>query len=748
MLRLFIFVIAFAMHPGAWSIDLGLNARSFGFRAEQAPLVGVEIEFSGLTQQEAAEIVHQVVGGKLVIEAKRQSDWNNKVINEYWVHKIKRSKIGSLRLKPEDNGQHASVERWETLPTTLELISEGPLTADQMRSFDAIAERLNQAGAIGTEGKNAVSLQFTMDVSTDAKQGPVELLQFLRLYFSEDFQKSLELHWPIPQVRLPYVGQFSDGFQSRLMNPFYKPNWDQLFVDYMLRNTLEFVDGPTVWAMDQLSLENRMRELIDQKGLEPLIRGLKWNSVRLSSLFLFLFSDHWLSQYLVWTEWFKPMPAIELRDLNNDFRVWDAYRSLVGLKQISDQGLQFQHWPWLISQAPLNESDLSKLARRFEIVQGATEPWSIRLFSSEILQAQQLQNEVQRVFEDLENNSQAVPIVVPKKGTEVNGPLLLPGDSVVFHHLPYQADFIMGRYNPGLINSTLAEGLSHKLREYAFWQRYASGRMPKTISLADLFEGEASSEARSQTKEKRLQTLVLKLWQEFPEGWVLKQVEESDTGRDFILSHKLDLFAELKIFKQHEFEFRALVREAQKGAVSGDPDSFNRTVRAHPAFRGWRLHKLLKNPSVGLAQSYIELSSEFRVEVVAGQVLNGATQVRYGQPGQTEGQGRSNDREKAELFAASLIEALPFELKSTPFAMDIGVSQAGQMVLIESNPLGNSGFFFDDLNSSRALNRALVEFPERLQAGLVSLGLSEADQLSLLSEISGESDCLSLVRRL
>lgn len=306
-------------------------------------------------------------------------------------------------------------------------------------------------------------------------------------------------------------------------------------------------------------------------------------------------------------------------------------------------------------------------------------------------------------------------------------PLLLPKGSVVFHVRSQHRRNILGEYNPALINMHLASALNHKHWEALFWRQYASGSMPETELLGEV----VSSLSDLLHVQKALND-------RYKNGWVIKQVGESNSGLDVITSD-VDLAAEVTKYLASDFEDFRRKKLAEWDERGADIDYVIADLKDHAGFIGWKVHTILSKPFDAIVQRRAAIDKEYRVEVIAGRVLgDGSTVDRHAweveeRTGRAPDISSANEIANVEAYAQSLVDQLPLELRGMTFAMDIARLKQGGYMLIESNPGGGSGFLYSKTESVAALNRFLLRYPELVrQQRVAAKGLASSEQMATL----------------
>ena len=305
-------------------------------------------------------------------------------------------------------------------------------------------------------------------------------------------------------------------------------------------------------------------------------------------------------------------------------------------------------------------------------------------------------------------------------------PLVVPGSSVVFHSRVFHNQSILGQLNPGLVNSNIAQILTaNKYVESLFWQQYAPEALPETHLLSKMNLNLANP-----------QKLVEQLNHKFPQGWVMKGVNESATNFS-IITDQTKLAQEIEAYQKSDFEkFKAATYQR---LVGYDDDDIYTALQEHKNYFGWRASQYLNSPERVIVQRKVDIDREFRVEAINGKILRKATIDRHNWWLEMKNlpfqQSAPETFKKVEDFAQSLVDKLPPHLRETNFAFDIALLKNGNYIAIESNAGSECGFLPNLDISVAALNEYLLKLPELKNEGQVTLqGLSGIEQMKYLQE--------------
>ncbi len=519
----------------------------------------------------------------------------------------------------------------------------------------------------------------------------------------------------------------SQGFLKRITDPKYLPSQAGLFFDFIYRQTAERLGySKKAWS----SPANEIRSLVmsrlamaeKNQSLPLVLRQLINSPVQLVHYFKKQHPNDPLLQRLVLHLPKLPDGRIVFRSVTNDMDLHEAASGAVGALQAAVKYGAYDHDRLVTALSGLDTDAVRDL--REMIMEN--EPILFRYHYAEPDAPSSEKNYFIDEFDDAMMTADGSVYGFLSEKTQGRKPIVLPKRSVVMHRMSQDAYAIVGEHNPGLVNSVIQDFMSQKYAEYQFWNHFAPGSMAKTRKLSE-FTGVAGI--------KNVGAWKRKLDRAFPNGWVLKPVWGFAT-EDKIITDKLDMQAEINAYKKSDFDKfkkqQELIYENYGyEAVMGE-------LREHPNFFGWRLSEIFKNgnPHEFIVQTKVPIKKEYRVEVWGGKVLKGTTIDRYVYRAFYENDGKIpkgnvSEIRQVEQFAQKLVDALPENLRETPFAMDVALLKTGGAVLIESNAGGNSAYINDMEEVDTGIYKIgefLEGYPAGVRSGKYKGGLTERQQ--------------------
>lgn len=726
--RIFLIALISLTHAGH-SADLLTTAENTFYNSDNTR-VGIEVEFTGLEINKVVSLVSRALNAKatsrfipMKTTLKEYDAQGNAVYNEELLQEfvLQTESLGEVILKI-DNNMVSDTGEIDPKAAVIELVT-APIREPQVVVLQELMDRLKKAGAQGTSHEHAVSIQTNVEIA-EGKIDQVDWKQIvntIRAYVK--YEKQIDNSLQVPAIRRKYLKQFTPGFIAKVLDSDYKISARGLYDDLVYRQSLEYMGKPK--AAWNLPIEEVRKRVMAQKN--PIVpEVVKQNRLRLSSLLMKAFPDDPMSKLYNDSGWAKARPLIEFRERNNDFNVMAPFKQSIGLIQAAKQYGYYDLDRLLYSISGVEEDTVKTLRKEGLASTKTGDTLIFRYFIGDPKEVDQ---------SDYKNMKKAYADTVvgflPLKNYGER-PLVVPGESVVFHRLPLHRNSIVGKYNPTLINTNLVQALENKYTEGRFWNEYSPGAMPETVLLEHLIS--AKDGGQLQVKD-----IAQKLSAKFPQGWVMKGVWDLGSEKQ-IVTDKTDIVGEVEAYLKSDFDQYKTKVEAKFEAAGTAPEYALNELKKHPNYMGYKLHSMLSSPGLSIVQNRVDIDREFRVEVVAGKVLSrGSTFDRWwytfkygGKMDEYVPVPKSTIR-AVEQFAQRAVNKLPKELRNMTFGMDIATLKDGGLVMIESNPGGNSNFLFEEEKISvRALRERLEEFPEEVRQGKINLGLSPENQMQFL----------------
>lgn len=573
-----------------------------------------------------------------------------------------------------------------------------PMTYKDIGAIQALTEALQSAGMTGTGPGEAVSTQVNVEMPSllESPRNVANLVNLLRVYSWPAHFQQIRARIRPPEIRHEYLGELSPGFLRKLRDPFYNPGARELFDDYLYRQSLELQGRADAWTM---GIDQARKALLSQpEPSEPRI--VKMQRLRVSSLLLLAFPDDPLSRQIVADEWARPAPIVEFREFNTDFKTKDAVERALGLIRSVERFGFYDHDDLVSRLTGVSKADIGL----------------IRQTRSE---RPILRYELEDPNSDSEELSQApgsdvlrISLSPNRRGRQ---PLLIEGDSLIYHRRNIHRSTILGKRNPGLENSLIQTVMENKIFESKVFDRYAPGSLPRHMLLRDLIpEGEPEVPA-----------LLAKLKEAFPQGWVMKGAWDYGSEKS-IVTDQTDVEGAIRDYREGFEDHRQKIERELRGQ---DPEWIFEELRKHPGYRGAKILEALASPDEVFFQERVPIAREFRVEVQGGKVLGrGSTLARYAYLGENQEEVSQEEIRDAEAFVQGVLERLPQALRLLPYGFDAAHLEDGRWVILESNAGGNSSF----LHENKASSDALEDYLRALAGGVyraIGLALSPHRQI-------------------
>ncbi len=305
--------------------------------------IGLEVELTGLTQQEIGEELQKALGGTLKWVTIMEDNLNSQTrkIETYPVHElhlVNSSMVADVIIKPEDNvTENADMAEQKARTRIYEIVTP-PIYYEQAIPLQAALESMQLKGAQGTKDGHAVAIQINIEMGQgDPKKiSALKILAILRNYLKPEHRASIAYELQAPAFRQMYLGLYTPGMMSRILDTHYRPSNKQFFFDFMYRQSLELFGVREAWIMPEAQARKVLQSILAQRPFDEILPVMKWNYIRASAVLMFLYPKDWLSRYLHSTTWFHQYPILEFREANSDFLLLKRLKQFLGIVQYSE----------------------------------------------------------------------------------------------------------------------------------------------------------------------------------------------------------------------------------------------------------------------------------------------------------------------------------------------------------------------------------------------------------------------------
>jgi hypothetical protein len=653
--------------------------------------LGIEVEFSGIPDAVILKLLKEHLGATLIPTPSEP------------LETVYRTKLGIVRLKVEgqawrhenkDDAKFKEQLKIDAQVAPRELVFP-PLRYNQIADLQKFLYAVKEAGAVGTTETSAVSLQVNVEMPSLNKsaESVKDLLNLMRVYSKKEHADQAQAFLKIPKIRKEYIAPYSKGFQALLDNPKYKPTARELFDDYMYRQTDEFMGHKDAWIAP---LEEVKKRVLAGGESDALIKTIKLNRLRVSSLIVEAFQDDPLSKFVIETKWLKPITLVEFREFNNEFDVAAPVNMSLGTIRAAQLFGNYDHDKLVSGLTGISVFDLERLRENFtskksKIVRYALYDPKESPFAESDLEW----------FEWMSPRTLQIQLAPDKVGVL---PLVLPKGAVLWQRRHIHRASILADTMPGMENYLIQQVMENKLLEAKLLEKYAPGSMPEFVLLKDL----------SLSKNASPQEIWQALNKVYPQGWVLKSAFDL-ASESSIITNSIDIEAAMKTYEDGFEEYHKHIMTEYAGQ---DPEYVIYLVKKHPGYMGWKIKQTLLNTQIAFAQAKVKIVNELRIEVLGGHVLgHGSTVDRYAYQDELDGKAprpklESRIMRDGERFAQSVIDRLPEELRILPYGLDVALLEDGSWTVIETNPGGNSGFLEENPATSKMLVEYLESYPK------------------------------------
>lgn len=195
--------------------------------------IGVEVEFGGLSARDAAHVVQGLLGGEIATADAHRFE-------------LAGTSLGDIRIELDSKYVHSDADAsafektvrrvagdvsGPIIPT--ELITD-PLPVEDLPKVDRLLDSLAKAGAVGTEQPHLacgvhLNIEWTdSDVSS--------ILRILQAYLLMAPALRDDIEPDRTRTLLPFIGRFPKAYQTKVLDPDYRPDFARFVADYCQAN--------------------------------------------------------------------------------------------------------------------------------------------------------------------------------------------------------------------------------------------------------------------------------------------------------------------------------------------------------------------------------------------------------------------------------------------------------------------------------------------------------------------------------
>jgi hypothetical protein len=274
-------------------------------------------------------------------------------------------------------------------------------------------------------------------------------------------------------------------------------------------------------------------------------------------------------------------------------------------------------------------------------------------------------------------------------------------DGTVWHANLREAEYFIGTRNPVIEQLDILKLIeSDKWEEAKILMAAVPDAFPRTENLADVIRAIGDNPALSDPQ--KLERLSQELKRRYPEGFFLKPISGFSSDGTFP-SDKSDFDA---VYESFIHDVKPVIERRLK-ETGGDSDTVHLELKRMPNYSGRVLEQLLAHPEQVIVQAKISpafgavvrtaegpkpLIVEFRVHVVEGKVLVGATETRWEDLRSVSGSTYA----EVEAFAQHVVNRLPPAMRKMCFGMDVMKTADGRYKVVELNGGGESAYLYPD----------------------------------------------------
>eukprot|EP01080_Neovahlkampfia_damariscottae_P001158 gene1158-10672_t len=517
--------------------------------------------------------------------------------------------------------------------------------------------------------------------------------------------------------------EYSNGFKNLLLkkdidgNFIYNPTMDDLFDDFIIRQGVEILypNETNIWSLPIEILRKRFIENLNYKypsfGLD------------ISPMLLYYKPNDEISLKL--SRFITPHQSVQFREFRGKLQI--SIKRSVGIVKATEYLGPFIA-DSAISQISFIELDVIKNIRN------SIKAKQNVYFKYIVWNSETCPNVHEEEHQDLISwYEKKQKFILGHIETAIFGyaPLIIPGDSVVWHQRQEHRFNIIGRYNPSLINLNIAHLLENKWFEYKYWETYCPSFLPKSKLLFELLP-------KGVDRFNVPPEIVFSIANEhFPNGWILKGVWDYN-GIEHIITQKSNMIEKFNKYKLSNFD--DVYKIKKQNLIGCEPiEDLNAELKNHTHFIGFKIGTLLKDSAYTFIQELKDIQREYRIECLGGYCPIDAMMGDGGDDDESENMDKYYTK-SIHSFFTKCINSLPESLKGIPLTADPAMLKDGSHVTLETNPGGNGWFIHNSEDIALEHNKVLKKYIEMNkidsnESPILHTGMKLEDQILFISSL-------------
>lgn len=314
MLTFFYLLLVTLISTRAVGFNFLQSAQYLFFTPGDNTRVNIELEYLSQNLSQTTEIITHALGGTFT----QSTSHNNTIVH------INNTSVGNLVLI-NHNG-------------LIQLYAKGKTEAQVLQLQQAVSQ-------LARESTSLINTRVWVEMGEGVRDQirVSEVLTLLRNYFNPENFSQINSDLAIPESRKWLARPCSFGFTSKLADQNYNPSWQELYNDYVVRQTLELLGDSNAWTLDINVAKEKITSITNQSQLLKLEQIISSSGLQVTALMLWLFPEDPISIKLTESRLVTAEPAILFQGWNASFDIDSPVRQALGTVEVSLSGKPFHH---------------------------------------------------------------------------------------------------------------------------------------------------------------------------------------------------------------------------------------------------------------------------------------------------------------------------------------------------------------------------------------------------------------------